>query len=304
MKFPEKYSQIVSWLQKKKMKQKDIVRLDLEEADLFNLNIGRRGGDFFLGYFSPAGVKIALEKYGLYAELKNLGFDQVRTEIDTSDPFKHKVSVFTNEKLQKNHLIELVLRKSFFKLQMPFAYKHNGKCFQCLSIDWLAMQNPGAAFTPRRPRLPGQKFPGLGLSAIAVELLMITCWRLKVAALINFPGHYHNALLYSKIFYYLDPLAQARFQALKKTFKGMPLDKLSWGIDWGCVIERKKNEPFEWMVGEQLVPIEDSLKKLFTGKKYKKYVNTKMKDFKFEFNESRYQEMKKVMTVKNMEKII
>ena len=60
----------------------------------------------------------------------------------------------------------------------------------------------------------------------------------------------------------------------------------------------------EWMVGEQLVPVDDVLKKLFAGKKYKKYVNTRMKDFKFEFNEGKYQEMKKIMTVKNMEKII
>jgi hypothetical protein len=247
---------------------------------------------------------MALEKYGLYTELKNLGFDKVITDIDTTDPFKHKISVFSAKKEQKNLIIELVLRKAFFKLDMPFNYKHNGKCFQCLTIDWLAMQNPRAKFTPRRPRLPGQKFPGLGLSAIAVELLMITCWRLKVAALINFPGHYHNAFLYSKVFYYLDPVLQARLQVLKKTFRNMPLDKLSWGIDWGCVLDKKKNEIFEWMVGEQLVPIDDSLKNLFTGKKYKKYVNARMKDFKFEFNENKYQEMKKAMTITNMEKII
>ena len=58
------------------------------------------------------------------------------------------------------------------------------------------------------------------------------------------------------------------------------------------------------MVGDQIVPIDDTLKKLFTGKKYKKYVNEMMKDNKFEFDELKYHEMKKKMTVKNMEKII
>ncbi len=304
MKFLDNSWHIVSWLQKKTVKQPDIFHLDMSESDLFNLDIGKRGGDFFLGYFSHEGIKLALEKYGLYVELKNLGYEQVITQVDTSDAFKHKISLFNETKNQKNLLIELVLRKSFFKLKMPFKNKYNGKCYQCLTIDWLAMQNPRAEFTPRRPRLPGQKFPGLGLSTIAVELLMITCWRLKVAGLINFPGHFHNAYLYSKIFYYLDPDIQAKLIVLKKTLKNIPIDKLSWGIEWGCVKDSKKNEVFNWMVGEQVVPIDDTLKKLFTGKKYKKYVNGRMKDYKFEFDELKYQEMKKKMTVKNMEKII
>jgi hypothetical protein len=304
MKFQDNSWHIVSWLQKKKVKHQDVVRLDMSESDLFNLDIGKRGGDFFLGYFSHKGIKLALEKYGLYAELKNIGFDNVITHFDTTDTFKHKISVFDEARAQKNLLIELVLRKSYFKLKMPFEYKHNGKCYQCLTIDWLAMQNPDAEFTPRRPRLPGQKFPGLGLSTIVVELLMIACWRLRVAGLINSPGHYHNALLYSKIFYYLDPKIQAKLMVLKKTFKKMPLDKISWGIEWGCVKDVKADKIFSWMVGDQVVPLDDTLKKLFNSKKYKKYVNGRMKGHKFEFNEQKYQEMRKKMTVKNMEKII
>ena len=84
----------------------------------------------------------------------------------------------------------------------------------------------------------------------------------------------------------------------------MPIDKLSWGIEWGCVKDIKADKIFNWMVGDQIVPIDDTLKKLFNGKKYKKYVNRRMKDHKFEFDESKYQDIKKKMTVKNMEKII
>jgi len=302
--FSHKFWRIARRLSKTSKKQPTLSGLDLSEEDLFNLDIGKRGGDFFLGYYSREGVKIALEKYGVYAELKNRGFDKVITIIDTSDLYKHKISVFSEKKIQKNLLIELVLRKSFFKLNLPFQNKLNGKCFQCLTIDWLSMQNPASEFTPRRPRLPGQKYPGLGMSIIAVELLMITCWRLKLAGLVNFPAHYHNAFLYSKIFYYLDPLSQAKYLAVKKAFKSFPLDKLSWGIDWGCVKDLNKNETYTWMVSEQIVPVDERLKKLFSGKKYKKYVNEKMKEFKFAFDEAKYQEIKKKITVSSMEKII
>ncbi|TFH02743.1 MAG: hypothetical protein E4H13_01050 [Calditrichales bacterium] len=302
--FKDKSWHIFKVLAKKKIKYPDLGHLNLSESDLFNLDLGKRGGDFFLGYFSPEGLKIALEKYGLFAEFRNHGFKDTICRIDTSDSFKHKICFYTESESPDNILVELVLRKSFFKLNMPFESRHNGKCFRCLTIDWMAMQNPRGEFSPRRPRLPGQKYPGLGLSAVAVELLMITCWRLGLGGLVNFPGHYHNAFLYSKIFYYLDPVAQAKFIALKETFKEIPLDKLSWGIDWGCVTDLENGLPFSWMVGEQLVPLEDSLKDIFRGRKYNNFVENKKSESKFEFNEDKYQEIKKKTTIKSMEKII
>jgi hypothetical protein len=64
------------------------------------------------------------------------------------------------------------------------------------------------------------------------------------------------------------------------------------------------NQIFTWIDSEQLVPVDERLKKLFTGKKYKKYVNDKMKDFNFSFDETKYQEIKKKISVTSMERII
>jgi len=36
---------------------------DLSEDDLFNVNIGNRGENLFLGYYSVKGLELILEKY-------------------------------------------------------------------------------------------------------------------------------------------------------------------------------------------------------------------------------------------------
>ena len=104
-----KFWHIAKSLQNKNLQQSKIKNLDFSESDLFNLNIGKRGGDFFLGYYSKEGVILAFKKYGVYVELKNLGFDKVITVVDTLDLYKHKISFFKEEKNQKNLLIELEL---------------------------------------------------------------------------------------------------------------------------------------------------------------------------------------------------
>jgi len=48
--FSHKFWRIARRLNKTNLQQPTISSLDLTEDDLFNLDIGKRGGDFFLGY--------------------------------------------------------------------------------------------------------------------------------------------------------------------------------------------------------------------------------------------------------------
>ena len=94
---------------------------------------------------------------------------------------------------------------------MPFDTEYNGKSYETIAIEWMSLQNPYGEFTKDRPQLPGQQKPGLGVASKAVELLIIMAWRLNLSGLLNTPDHYHNAYLYSRIFYYLNPLLFAIF---------------------------------------------------------------------------------------------
>ncbi len=304
IRFRSKYWWIARRLQTEQLQRKSSDDYDFTDRDLFELDIGKRGGSFFLGFYSEEGIKLALTKYGVYELLNKKGFENIYTEVDTSDPYKHRVALYQQSKKKENLIIELVVRKYFFTPNLPFESDINDKNYTGLAIDWLLIQDTSAKFTIERPRLPGQIYPGLGLSSVVLELLLIICWRLDLAGIINVPNHYHNAFLYSKIFYYLNPLAQAKFMALKKTFKQYPLQKISWGIEWGCVTDLSENKPFEWFVNHQIVPVHKDLHKVYKSWKYKYRVYNEIKKYEFAFDEQKYLECKKQFKGKNPEKCI
>ena len=176
---------------------------------------------------------------------------------------------------------------------MPFEHELNGKKFETLSIEWMAMQNPKKQFSKQRPRLPGQQYPGLGLASKAIELLMILAWRLKLCGLLNSPENYHNAYLYSRIFFYLNPENQARLLALKRDTQKYPLADVAWALEWGLIKDLNSAKPLQWPAGKQIVPLNGELKSLFNSRLYRQYVKEHLKNFRYELDYKKYKERKR-----------
>ncbi len=299
-----KYWWIARQLRTNQLQKKSSDELKFSETDLFNMDIGQRGGNFFLGYYSEEGIIDALKKYGVYKLLKRKGFNNLITIVDTSDIYKHRLSIYFNQRDVNHLLIEIVLRKEFINIKLPFQTELENHKFETLKIDWLCMQNPLKLFDSNRLQLPGQKYPGLGFSNVAIEILMIISWRLNLAALLNIPEHFHNAYFYSKIFHYINPYTEAKFLALVKEFKNYHIAKITWAIEWECIIDIEQNKPFVWMPDHQIVPIDTKLKKIFYGKEYRKYINNHKKSYKFKFDEEKYIYMKNRISKNDMENII
>ncbi|MCK5344934.1 MAG: hypothetical protein KAR20_16100, partial [Candidatus Heimdallarchaeota archaeon] len=112
MKISKKYWQIAKRLTTVQL-QKDLSDSSyFTEQDLFNVDIGRRGHNFFLGYYSREGLKLIIEKYGIFDLLKSMGFSQLSYSIDTDDPYVHKLTVYDAKRM----LIEVVLKRDTFNL--------------------------------------------------------------------------------------------------------------------------------------------------------------------------------------------
>lgn len=258
----------------------------LSSINLFDLNIGQRGNNLFLGYFSSDGLAIIFEKYHLREKLEKKGFKNLKFRIITDDPYEHRMIVCNKEKDKNEKLIELVIKREYLQIKMPFKTELNNRYYQMLAIEWLMMQNPRKGFSKERPRLPSQEYPGLGIASEALELLIYACRRLGMQGIINIPNYFHNALFYSRIFHYENPTDQAKLLALIRDTQAYKLIDIVWAIEDGALIDHNTGKPFIWFKGCQVFPLVKNLNQLYQGKEYKNLVKKQMKNYHYSINKS------------------
>jgi hypothetical protein len=266
-------------------------RYQLEE-NLFNRDITKRGSDLFLGFYSEAGIKTALDKYGIIKALREKGFEDIIFKIDTIDPYVHRLVLYNKAVDLKNQIVDVVLRKDVVEVNFPFECEANGKRYEMLVIEWMLMQNPTRSFTKERARLPGQQYPGLGLSRKSVEILSIVAWRLKLSGVVNIPEYLHNAIIYSKVFLYLDTKKQAQLEAVLRDLKPFSLSAIAWAYEYRVIKSKKTGMPLEWQPGRQILPLDKGLKKALFSWKYRKYIAEKAKEYEYYIDMNEYEQKK------------
>ena len=117
-----------------------------------------------------------------------------------------------------------------------------------LYVHWMSLRNPRAQFSERRPRLPGQDVPGLGLAREAGSMLARMAVRLGLAGVVIRPAHYHMAYAARHEFAFLDPARQGRFEALVRDTAGLPLLATTTAMAEGRV--RLDGQPYAWEADE------------------------------------------------------
>ena len=257
--------QIAKRLTTAQLQQDERTDLDIDDFSLFE--VGKRGTDRFLGFYSKPGLHFALTKYGFFKELERLGFGKVLMHLDTADPFVHRLRLDC-DKVGETVLGELVVRKDDLVLNVPKGHELAGKVFEMLHIEWLYLQHPHRSFDSARPQLPGQDHPGLGLAKMVLGLLLIMARRLNLAGLLNHPAHFHNAVMGDAVFSFCDPETQGRFDALKRDLAGYNLQAASWAVLWHCVVDAARQLPLDWRGSSYIVPMDARLARYLRSEAY------------------------------------
>jgi hypothetical protein len=138
-----------------------------------------------------------------------------------------------------------------------------------LVIEWFMLQNPKKSFTKRRPQLPGQEHPGLGISILVYEILYWVARRMKADGVILVPNYLHTGIFYSRQFLFLNPEKQGLILTIKKhLLRKYDLDQLTWASAEGQLMDIDKAKPFIWEPAPMAIPVSSKLRDYFHSRNY------------------------------------
>ncbi|HTN54270.1 MAG TPA: histone deacetylase [Anaeromyxobacter sp.] len=212
---------------------------DVEEA----LGLRPQRQRLLLGFYTATGMEHALYRYGIFEQLERMGYRQFRASFDSTG-MGERVRLFGESEGEGHLLVEAILEKRRV-LGVEVLYVH-----------WLSLRNPRALFSERRPRLPGQEVPGLGLARETGTMLARMAVRLGLGGVVFRPAHYHNAYAARHAFTFIDPERQGRFEALLRDLADVPLLEATLAIAEGRV--RMNGEPYLWEADEMAYWLRES----------------------------------------------
>jgi hypothetical protein len=255
------------------------------EADLLDQLTDGKAARLWLGHYTENDILSLLEKFGILAALKAKGFANLIIVIEPIDAFTQALKIFNEAAKGENSLAEFRLR------EVPFSHH----CiaaetpWRMLAMEWVMLQNPQADFIAERPRLPGQRHPGLGVAKRVLQLLVHLAKQHHLAGVLNFPEFFHNAYLYLEHFYYCNPQLKGLVLALRRDLIELSLAELSWAIYLGCVIDANTGQTYEWQADALVLPLEEKMKKYFHDEDYEQAVYRTMAEARFVLNREKFE---------------
>ncbi|HEY7515281.1 MAG TPA: hypothetical protein VIC87_12415, partial [Vicinamibacteria bacterium] len=194
--------------------------------------------------------------------LRDKGYDDARVQVDCAGG-EHRLRVLPRE--GRVALVDLRVTEPAFLLEPE---GEAPEVLSALEIRWLALQNPGARFTRERPRLPGQRHPGLGLGRAMIARVLSWAAAWGKDALLSLPQYFHNAVFYSPPSLFVSPRLQGRFLALRRDLAALHVAAASAAVARGDVVEEPGGEPFRWEPGEMAVALTPRLERHLGGEAY------------------------------------
>jgi len=227
-----------------------------------------RGSDFFLGFYSKAGIIRAFEKFGICKVLRKKGFADLQLSINTRDQYRQMLRMY-HKKKEPDHLLgEIVVEKAKLTPKSQHFLPPEFYPLGMLMIDWLVLQNPTAAFSEQRPRLPGQEYPGLGIGLQVLELLYLMSKHQQTQGLLIVPHYYHTALIFSREFRFINPDYQALLNRMEEDLGMYSLPERAWAVECGAVYKKFDNTQFVWEPEEQILACDRKLRSYLHSDEY------------------------------------
>jgi hypothetical protein len=252
----------------------------LKEEEVFSGLGFTRGSLLFLGRYTLKEVMAVLAKKSFFREAKKRNLWPIKYRLDSSEYPVQRLLIYWQEEHPDKVIVDLKIREGDVKFLAPEKHGYPLPSQRCLLFEWLTLQNPRLSFDDKHLPLPGQTRPGLSLSKKILEVFLYLSKLIQIDGLVAFPAYFHNALLFSRYFYFVNPIREGEVKAIRKQFNHVPFRQLAWAVYLGCLI-KASGQVYEWNAEEQVFPLSDELKGYIDSKLYKEIVRYVEKTARF-----------------------
>lgn len=217
----------------------------------------------FLGRYDEKDLMGLMEDAGVLALIRKKGYQNLIISISRED-YTSRLYLNYDRLDKETRLIELILREGLFRPNKTFIERFDfNEGLSMILVEWLALQHPLGKFTPERPKLPGQAYPGLGGLRNLQQLLYIFGEKGHKDAIVDVPQHYHAAVIYSRLYSsiysrmysFFSPVDAGLFKALTRDLNDRPLAEISLAVSFGCLLNLTTGEHETWRPSDQIYPI-------------------------------------------------
>lgn len=254
------------------IRSKDDVRLNkkpfFSEEDLFSELEKKTGTSLFLGKYSLTEIEAVLRKKNLFKEAKKRKLWPLDYDIDSSSfPPLQRFRIYYGNKNADKLIVDLKLKEAGYRPKAEIAPFFDTSKFKFLNLEWLTLQNPLLEFSDEKSPLPGQEHPGLSLGKKVRDLFVYLARLLKDDGLLAFPAYFHNAILFSRSFKFINPDKEGEILAIIKSFPEVTFKQLAWIVHLNCLLDGA-GEVYEWKAEEQIFPLHKELTDYFQSDYY------------------------------------
>lgn len=217
--------------------------------------------DRFLDYYGEEGMALALKAYGIHDRLVAMGLGDYQLVATREDRFHHRLQIFLGDARDDDHRV-MDMRVHLRSLAPPPRDDKPVEAFDAMFIEWLSMQNPRARFSPARPRLPGQRYPGTGLGRAVHNLIIVMAQRIGRDAVVNVPERFHLARLYDAAGYrYLEPWRERELHAVLDALRPLTFAAAAWAVERGFLRVHddvlEEDQAWAYAPAEMVLPISE-----------------------------------------------
>lgn len=226
-------------------------------------------GFLLLGRYDERALMAMFAEAGVLAAVERRGFAAPCLELDDGTALPH-LRLHASRDGHSHLLLDTCLSLVSLDPASSARCGYTGALpVDLLVVYWLREQDPTAQFDASHPRLPLQEHPGLGVLRRAFSVAVRVARDLGRHGVAALPKFFHDASIFwhSRLFLFLDPGEQGRFEALVRDLAALPLTDASLALAAGAVRDMDGRR-VNWQSGFQVMPLEPPLTEWFHSPAY------------------------------------